>query len=442
MRIDPWASRQYADYARLRDEFGIEPFDAGPRIAARGVRSPLLSRGVVFGHRGFDRIERAIERGQPWALLTGLMPSGNFHLGHKMVMDQVRAYQELGADVTLAVADIEAYATRGMSLERAREIAIDQYVRNYLALGLDPERAQVYFQSRRAAVKDLAWKVGRKVNWTTMQAIYGFEGETNMGHALAPLVQVGDILHVQLPRYGGPRPVLVPVGVDQDPHLRLTRDLADATRVYSVKLVKEGGLGVFVGPDDDVPGRLKAARQALSKAGFADSKENVAYKALYLPHAAPDDVTDVDLVLAKLESAAGAFGFLAPSATYHRFMTGLTGDKMSSSRPETSVFLTDDEATARKKVMGAKTGGRATAEEQRRLGAEWDKCVVAEMYTYHLAPDEADLAEKHEKCVTGARLCGPCKGIAADRVVAFLKEHKERRDAIDDKTLASVVRED
>ena len=45
-----------------------------------------------------------------------------------------------------------------------------------LLIGLDPKTAQIYFQSKRQAVKDLSWKLGRKVNFTTMQAIYGFGG--------------------------------------------------------------------------------------------------------------------------------------------------------------------------------------------------------------------------------------------------------------------------
>lgn len=441
MRIDPWSSHQYADYSRLRDEFGIEPFTYGEEMAKLGVDSALFRHGVVFGHRGFQSVLRAVQRREPWVLLTGLMPSGNFHLGHKMVIDQVKAYQKLGAEVFIAVADIEAHVTRGMSLEKAREIAIDQYVKNYLALGLRPERAQIYFQSRRQAVKDLAWRLGRRVNWTTMQSIYGFSGETNMGHAMAPLIQVGDILHVQLPEYGGPRPTLVPVGVDQDPHLRLTRDLADASRVYSVQATEQG-VGLFVKPDDSVKDHIERARKALADAGFSRVKENVAYKAAYVAGAGPDEVPAIDAALAALEASTGNYGFLAPAATYHRFMSGLTGDKMSSSKPETSVFLTDPPDVVKKKMLNAKTGGRATAEEQRRLGAEWDKCTVAETYTYHLSPDEADLREKYEACTTGKRLCGECKGIAIERANAFLKEHAEKRAGITPAILEQVVRDD
>ena len=53
-----------------------------------------------------------------------------------------------------------------------------------------------------------------------MEAIYGFSGDTNLAHVQSPLVQAGDIVHPQLEEYGGLRPIVVPVGIDQDPHIR------------------------------------------------------------------------------------------------------------------------------------------------------------------------------------------------------------------------------
>ena len=218
MKIDPWSSTTYQDYARLRDEFGIQEFSED---LWKDLPHPhrLLRRGVVFGHRGFEAIHDAIVKKKPWAILTGLMPSGRMHLGHKMVIDEVLYYQSLGADIFIAVADIEAYATRGYSLKETKELAVNEYIANYIALGLDPNRSHLYFQSKHQDVKDLAFLLGKKVNWSQMVATYGFEGSTNMAHIFSPLVQTGDILHVQLEKYGGIRPTLVPVGVDQDPHI-------------------------------------------------------------------------------------------------------------------------------------------------------------------------------------------------------------------------------
>jgi tryptophanyl-tRNA synthetase len=60
-----------------------------------------------------------------------------------------------------------------------------------------------------------------------MKAIYG---ERNIGLYLSALVQAGDILMPQLEEFGGPKPTVVPVGIDQDAHLRFTRDLASQFR--------------------------------------------------------------------------------------------------------------------------------------------------------------------------------------------------------------------
>lgn len=429
MQIDPWGSNQVMDYARLRDEFGIAPF--GPE--EHGIFDdphPLLRRGIVFGHRDFERVADAVRDRDPWAVMTGLMPSGNMHLGHKMVVDQVVAHQREGADIHIAVADFEAVAARGFTLEKAREVALDQYVHNYLALGLLPEGAEVYFQTRRHRVRDLADRFATKVTLSQMNALYGFSGDTHIGHVMAPLVQAADILHVQREDLGGPRPVVVPVGVDQDPHIRLCRDIAHHWRLFNVQATEDGKLGIFVKGDEDVPALLELAASVLHDMGYGDVKRNDAYQAIYVDAGRRRDRRAIDLALAKVEQARGALGFVRPAATFHRFMTGLQGGKMSSSKPETSVFLTEEPEAARKKVMSGFTGGRDSAEEQRRLGGEADKCPVYELYLYHLAKDDDHLQTVYDECTGGERLCGGCKKEAAELLLGLLSEHQERRDEV------------
>ena len=286
MKIDPWSSTQYEDYLRLRDEFGIEEFNFPD------LPNPhrLFRRGVIFGHRGYEPIMDAIKHKKPWCILTGLAPSGKMHIGHKMVIDQVIYYQSLGAEISLAVADIESLGVRGISLDQGRKIAINQYLVNYIALGLQPENCQIYFQSKREAVKDLAYLMGNKANLSEMRAIYGFTDSTNMTHVYAPLVQVGDILHVQLEKYGGPKPTLVPVGVDQDPHLRLTRNLAFSFRIFNVTVTKDKKVGIFVKPDENVNELLDEAEKVIKQLGYADYRKIPNYKAIYLDGAATTDI--------------------------------------------------------------------------------------------------------------------------------------------------------
>ena len=430
MKIDPWSSSTYQDYARLRDEFGIEAF-SNNQWEQLNHPHHLLRRGVVFGHRGFHRVLDAIKQNKPWAILTGLMPSGKMHLGHKMVIDEVIYYQSIGADIFIAVADIESYGTRGFSLKQTKDLAINEYIKNYIALGLKPEHCHIYFQSKNQDVKDLAFLLGKKVNWSQMTATYGFSGETNMTHVFSPLVQTGDILHVQLEKYGGIRPVLVPVGVDQDPHIRLSRDIAQSHRLYNVTETKDGRIGVFVKPDTDVEALLDNAEQVVQDLGFTDRKRITDYKALYLLGATDDDITLIDNALAVTEPQFDGYGFIPPAATFHRFMTGLTGEKMSSSKPESAIFLTDTPDDARKKIMHAKTGGAVTLAQQKEEGGNPDDCMIYELFLYHLIKDDTELQEIYSTCRNGERMCGQCKKQAAEKMSLFLEEMQQKRKDAD-----------
>jgi len=426
MKIDPWSSTTYQDYSRLRDEFGIQEFSEG---MWKDLPHPhrLLRRGIVFGHRGFELIHDAVKEKKPWAILTGLMPSGKMHLGHKMVIDEVIYYQSIGADIFIAVADIEAFATRGYTLNETEKMALTEYIPNYIALGLKPEKCRIYFQSKHQDVKDLAYILGKKVNWSQMVATYGFDSSANMTHIFSPLVQTGDILHVQLEKYGGVRPTLVPVGVDQDPHIRLSRDIAQAHRLYNVTVTKDNKIGVFVKVDTGVEKLLDNAEKILTTLNFNKIKRITEYKAIYINDAKEEDIQKIDEYLCKEEFESGSYGFFQPSATFHRFITGLTGEKMSSSKPESAIFLTDSPEEAQKKIMHAKTGGAVTLEEQKKHGGKPDECMIYELFLYHLIEDDSELENIYKSCKAGEQMCGNCKKYAVECMKKLLQDIHEKR---------------
>ncbi|MEF8879306.1 MAG: tryptophan--tRNA ligase [Candidatus Thermoplasmatota archaeon] len=428
MKIDPWSSSTYQDYTKLRDEFGIEEFK--PEFLEKLPDThKLFRRGVIIGHRDFGRIHRAIQEEKKWTVLTGLMPSGRMHLGHKMVIDEVIYYQRLGAEIAIAVADIEAYATRGYTLEETREFALNEYIPNYIALGLKPDRCRIYFQSENQDVKDLGYLLGKKINWSQMQATYGFEDSTNMTHIFSPLIQTGDILHVQLEKHDGVKPTLVPVGVDQDPHLRLCRDIAKAHRLFNVMETKDGKIGVFVKVDENVEELLDAAEKTLQEIGYKELKRITKYKAIYLKNASIKDVKWIDEKLAFLERKQfESYGFIPPSATFHRFMTGLTGEKMSSSKPETAIFLSDSGGEVKEKIMQAKTGGAVSLQEHKKHGGRPDECVIYELFLYHLLEDDEKLAEIYKECTNGNQTCGMCKKKAVKLIQKFLQDLRKKRE--------------
>ncbi|MCE4598870.1 MAG: tryptophan--tRNA ligase [Desulfurococcales archaeon] len=349
--LDPWGTVEVKDYDRLLKVFGIKPFsDVMPLLKKAGMEPSLhMKRGIIFGHRDFDKVLEAKAKGEPVAVLTGFMPSGKFHFGHKMTVDQLIYLQRHGFKIFVVIADAEASIVRKIPRKEAIRIGVEEYIASMIALGLDPKKTDFYFQtSRGTSYYRLIQLFAGKITTAEMEAIYG---DISPAKVIAALTQAADILHVQLEEYGGYKWVVVPVGADQDPHLRLTRDIADR-------------------------------------------------------------VSDI-------------INLTRPASTYHRLQRGLDGGKMSSSRPEYTIFLTDEPRIARMKLMKALTGGRATAEEQRRLGGIPEACTVYDMDKYHLMQDD-ELSRIYNSCRSGSLLCGECKLLAWSKLEKFLDDYKRR----------------
>lgn len=474
-KLDPWSSSDITDYSKLFEEFGISPFeDVLPEVPCPSM---YMRRKVIFGHRDYEQIAEAMRTGAPFSVMDGFMPSGRVHLGHKMVMDQIIWHQERGASAFVGIADREAFAVRGFSWQKCREIGVEEYILSLIALGFKPN-GLIYFQSGCSSVKDLAFELGVKVNFSELSAIYGFSGETNLSHMISVATQAADILQPQLEEFGGIKPVVVPVGPDQDPHLRLTRGLASKMNLFRVEGREDAKTGskylsirgkgapkeALKEIKNRIPGKVKLYEEHLDvleppnypfleRLGLVltqpekrtyylsriedvresvdgnslststyDEKYSVNEKIPKLFRRILEEI--VSEVAAQFESHA----FIPPASTYHRFMSGLQGGKMSSSIPDSYIALTDDPKEGAKKVKKAKTGGCVTLEEQKKLGGNPAECSVFELMLFHLLEKDEELLEIKQECLSGTRMCGSCKQLAAEKMYEFLKDHQEKRE--------------
>lgn len=232
IKVTPWEVEGKIDYEKLIREFGIKPLSKLPKIFTENV---LFRRGVVFAHRDFEEVLETIEKKKPFVMMTGMMPSGKFHVGHAILGMQMVFYQKLGAKIYITVADLEAYNARQKSLKELRKVAIEQYLTNYVALGLDLKKCDIYFQSERSpdakksnAYYRLASNFSRYATFNEFRGVYG---EISPGKMNASLLQAADMYHPQLPEFEG-KPVVtfIPVGIDQDPHIRIARDIANRNK--------------------------------------------------------------------------------------------------------------------------------------------------------------------------------------------------------------------
>ena len=441
MKIDPWASKGVENYKEICDKFGLDMIDS------KKLPNPthLHRRGIIFAHRDLDNVLEAKKTGRPFGVLSGLMPSGQIHLGHKMVIDQAKWFQDLGGDVTITVADLEAHATRGLSLEKCREYAIEEYISNYAGMGLDPEKTSIYFQSERPIVQKLGFTLGKKTNLSEMEAIYGFSGDTNLAHVQSPLVQAGDIVHPQLEEYGGLRPIVVPVGIDQDPHIRLTRGMVSKTNWFNVKQNKSGNITIGLSIQDNNQESMglrsdggidRSQRQkvvdkvinAIGKAGFKKTNANPKHGTIEIKDATKDNYNEIKYHLLALERQMGGMGLMQPASTYHQFAIGMTGGKMSSSQPETTMFLNDSMKDIEKKIKSSFSGGQATVEEHRAKGGNPDVDVAFQYLRYFFEEDDNELERIRNEYVSGDLLTGEIKAICVEKASMWMERHHELKD--------------
>jgi tryptophanyl-tRNA synthetase len=430
LKLDPWGAVHVDDYNRLFSEFGISSFE---QILPR-LPNPhrYMRRKIIFGHRNYDSILAAMQKHEPFGVMSGFMPSGRAHFGHMMVMNEIIWHQQQGADAYAAIANMEAHAVRGISWEKCRSLGINEYLLSLIALGFEPnENSHIYFQSENYKMRNLAFELGREANFSEVSAIYGFSGETHISHMESVMAQSADILHPQLKEFGGPKPVVIPVGSDQDPHIKLTRDLAYRMRKFLVEL-----RGDYISIRGKAASKemMQAAESALLEAEIGKVKR-------YEEHIDVTEIQDqdrlatgalleaVDRLVIGLEIEHGEYGFIPPASIYHRFMTGLTGGKMSSSKPESHIALTEEPKEAGKKIMRAITGGRQSLAEQKKMGGEPEKCSIYEFLVFHLSDDDRELLELDAECRSGRRMCGTCKKDVAERIERFLKEHQQAREA-------------
>lgn len=428
VKLDPWGAVFVDDYSKLFDEFGISSFDKILPLIDKP--HPYMRRKIIFGHRNYDSVLRAMQEHRPFAVMSGFMPSGRAHFGHMMVMNEIIWHQQQGGDAFAAIANMEAHAVRGISWSKCRELGINEYILSLIALGFEPS-GHIYFQSDNFKMRNLAFELAAAANFSEVSAIYGFSGETSIAHMESVMAQSADILHPQLEEYGGPKPVVIPVGADQDPHIKLTRDLAYRMRKFLVERREDyvSIRGKSAGVD-----LMVAAEKSLRSAGFREVKR-------YEEHIDVLDIKDQDALLSgsrmeeidqliiKVETDHGEYGFIPPASIYHRFMTGLAGGKMSSSKPESHIALTEDPKAAGKKIMKAITGGKQSLSEQKKLGGEPEKCSVYEFLVFHLSDDDSELTELYEQCRNGTKMCGTCKKEVAERIQIFLAEHQKAREA-------------
>jgi len=303
-------------------------------------------------------------------VLSGMRPTGKLHIGHYVGALQNWTRLQNDYDCFFFVADWHALTTDYADTSRVKanilEVAFD-----WLASGLDPEKATLFIQSHVPQHAELHLLLPRMtpLGWLERVPTYKEQKENlkekdlnTYGFLGYPVLMTTDILMYQSS--------FVPVGEDQVPHVEITREIArrfnqfywlDQQRKFSVDrtIPEEQRISVFPEPQP----------------------------------------------------------LLTPAAK----LPGTDGRKMSKSYGN-SIMLSDPEPEVRKKL---KTMVTDPARVRRTDPGNPDICPVGDLHKIFSSPET--MAAVREGCTTAGIGCIQCKGWVADNIVAILNPIQERR---------------
>ena len=176
----------------------------------------------IFGKGKWSIMEAQVQ--QKKTIFSGIQPTGIMTLGN--YIGALRNFKLLEDEYNCiySIVDMHALTVRQDPAELRK--ACLRLLSLYLAVGLDPDKSLLYFQSHVAAHAELAWILNCYTYMGELSRMTQFKDKSakhaeniNAGLFTYPALMAADILLYKTD--------LVPIGADQKQHLELSRDIAE-----------------------------------------------------------------------------------------------------------------------------------------------------------------------------------------------------------------------
>ncbi|WP_420992569.1 tryptophan--tRNA ligase [Cupriavidus sp. 30B13] len=370
----------------------------------------------------------------PDRVLSGMRPTGALHLGHYHGV--LKNWVQLQAEYPcfFFVADWHALTTHYESPEVIGESVWEMLI-DWLAAGVDPERATLFIQSRvpEHAELFLLLAMGTPLGWLERVPTYKDQIEklkdkdlSTYGFLGYPLLQAADILIYRAGR--------VPVGEDQVPHVEITREIA---RRFNYLYGRQ-------------PGFEERAQEAAKKLGGKRTKAYLELRRAYQEQGKAEALEEGAALVAQSQSLAAEdrellLGYLGGSRktilvepqallTAASRMPGLDGQKMSKSYGNT-IRMREDKASVEKKVRTMPTD---SARVRRTDAGEPARCPVWQLHQVYSDVPTREWVEKG--CRSAGIGCIECKQPVIDGILREQQPMLERAQKyMDDPALLRAI---
>ncbi len=358
-------------------------------------------------------------------VLSGMRPTGALHLGHYhgALKNWVRLQHEY--DCFYFVADWHALTTHYEEREVIEKTVYDMVI-DWLAAGIDPEKATIFIQSRLPEHAELftLLAMGTPLSWLERMPTYKDQIDKLKDRDLAtygflgyPLLQAADILIYKAS--------FVPVGEDQAPHVEITREVARRfNHLYGRAANHDQQVAAALAKlSKDDARTIEKQRKSYGQDGSAEALgrgESVVRKAR---DTATLDNDDTELLLGHLKGS-GKSVLTEPAVllTETSKLPGLDGDKMSKSRGNT-IAMREEPAVVTTKVRRMPTDPQRV---RRTDPGDPSRCPV---WQFHLVYSDAPTQDwVKQGCTTAGIGCLDCKQPVIDAILREQQPWRERAE--------------
>ena len=244
--VTPWHVEGDIDYDKLIKQFGTQKISNDLLLKLQKVTGEdhfMLRRGIFFSHRDLNLILENYEKGKDFFLYTGRGPSGHTHIGHLVPWVFAKWLQDkFNVNMYFQLTDDEKFfAKQDLSLDQTTNFAFENAL-DFIALGFKPEKTKIIVNTKNIkTLYPIAAQVAKKINFSNTKAVFGFTNDTNVGMIFYTSLQ-------SAPCFIEDKQVLIPLGVDQDPHFRITRDIAPKINKIKPSLIHNIMIPSLLGP--------------------------------------------------------------------------------------------------------------------------------------------------------------------------------------------------
>lgn len=434
-QVTPWEVKGEIDYDKLIVEFGCQPVDQALLVRMEKlIEGPVhrfLRRGIFFSHRDLDLLLDHHQASLPFYLYTGRGPSSeSMHVGHMIpFLFTLWLQRTFGVPLVIQMTDDEKFLFRPeLSLEDTRHMC-QENIKDIIAFGFDPELTFIFSDFEYVGTMyPTICRIQKHLNLSTVRSTFGFNETANIGKISFVAIQAAPSFPSSFPDILFRSTPSANQNQDQDQNPIPSQDDDD---LHSSSLTDRQRKKELRKKQKEEKQKSRQQRLASGKTQHSQS-----------PSPSPSDkwrclipcAIDQDPYFRLTRDVAHKLGPQGhkPALLHSKFFPALAGvdQKMSSSCPDSTIFLTDTREMIRRKIhRKAFSGGRDTWAEQQIRGVDLSVDIPFLWLNFFLE-DDHELERLRQDYGQGKIKTSEVKDLLVNTLSDLIEDHQKRRQEV------------